>query len=72
MRAEIETLRNLHDRVREAIADASRDSSAAGSTGEAERQAAEKLSGVLAQELTIERQAATRLRVPRTSRRWPA
>lgn len=61
MRAEIDALRNAHDRLREAIADASRDASAAGSTGEAEREAAEKLTGVLAQELTIERQAATRL-----------
>jgi tetratricopeptide (TPR) repeat protein len=61
MRNEIDTLRNLHDRVREAIADASRDSSAAGTTGEAEREAAEKLSRVLAQELVIERQAAGRL-----------
>ena len=61
MRNEIDTLRNLHDRVREAIADASRDATAAGSTGEAEREAAEKLTGVLAQELAIERQASTRL-----------
>lgn len=61
MRAEIDSLRNVHDRLREAIADASRDSSAAGSTGQAEREAAEKLTGVLAQELAIERQAATRL-----------
>ncbi len=61
MRAEIDSLRNLHDRLREAIADASRDASAAGSTGEAEREAAEKLSAVLAQELAIERQAAVRL-----------
>jgi tetratricopeptide (TPR) repeat protein len=61
MRAEIDDLRSMHDRLREAIADASRDATAAGSTGEAEREAAEKLSGVLAQELAIERQAAVRL-----------
>ena len=61
MRAEIESLHNLHDRLREAIADASRDASAAGSTGEAERKTEQKLSAVLAQELEIERQAATRL-----------
>jgi tetratricopeptide (TPR) repeat protein len=61
MRNEIDTLRNLHDRTREAIADASRDATAAGSTGQAEREAAEKLSGVLAQELAIERQASARL-----------
>ncbi len=61
MRVEIYSLRNLHARLREAIADASRDASAAGSTGEAEREAAEKLSAVLEQELTIERQAANRL-----------
>jgi tetratricopeptide (TPR) repeat protein len=61
MRAAIEELRGLHDKVREEIADATRETSAAGSTGQAEREAAQKLSGVLAQELVIERQAAARL-----------
>jgi tetratricopeptide (TPR) repeat protein len=61
MRTAIEELRTIHDKVREEIADASRDASAAGSTGEAEREAAQKLSGVLAQEIGIERQAAARL-----------
>jgi chromosome segregation ATPase len=64
MRSAIEELRGLHDKLREQIADATREASAAGSTGEAEREAAQKLSGVLAQELAIERQAATRLGGP--------
>ncbi|HEX3902576.1 MAG TPA: tetratricopeptide repeat protein [Polyangia bacterium] len=64
MRAAIEDLRAMHDQLREQIADATRDAGAAGSTGEAEREAAEKLSGVLAQELTLERQAAMRLGGP--------
>jgi tetratricopeptide (TPR) repeat protein len=61
MRNEIEGLRTMHDKLREQIADASHDASAAGSTGQAEREAAGKLSAVLAQELEIERQAAVRL-----------
>ena len=61
MRAAIEDLRGMHDKLREQIADATRDATAAGSTGQAEREAAQKLGGVLAQELTIERQAAARL-----------
>ncbi len=64
MRTAIDELRTLHDKVREDIADATRDASAAGSTGEAEREAAQKLSGVLVQELAIERQAAGRLTGP--------
>ncbi len=58
MRAAIDELRTMHDKLREEIADATREASAAGSTGQAEREAAQKLSGVLAQELAIERQAA--------------
>ena len=61
MRAAIEDLRTMHDKLREQIADATREASAAGSTGQAEREAAQKLSGVLSQELAIERQAAARL-----------
>jgi tetratricopeptide (TPR) repeat protein len=61
MRTAIEELRGMHDKLREQIADATRDASAAGSTGEAEREAAKKLSDVLAQELALERQAAARL-----------
>src|SRR5450432_507748 len=61
MRATIEDLRTMHDKLREEIADATRDASAAGSTGQASREAAQKLAGVLGQELTIERQAAGRL-----------
>ncbi|HVV51850.1 MAG TPA: tetratricopeptide repeat protein [Polyangia bacterium] len=64
MRTEIEELRAMHDKIREEIADATHDSGAAGSTGEAEREAALKLSGVLEKELAIERQAATRLAGP--------
>ncbi len=61
MRATIEDLRAAHDKLREDIAQATRDAGAAGSTGEAEREAAKKLSGVLHDELAIERQAAARL-----------
>ena len=61
MRTAIEELRAMHDKLREEIADATREAGAAGSTGEAEREAAKKLSDVLAQELVIERQAAARL-----------
>ena len=64
MRAAIDELRGLHDKLREQIADATHDASAAGSTGQAEREATQKLSGVLAQELTIERKAAGRLSGP--------
>ena len=45
MRAAIDDLRTMHDKLREEIADATRDASAAGSTGEAEREAAQKLDG---------------------------
>jgi hypothetical protein len=61
MRAAVEDLRTMHDKLREQISDATHEASAAGSTGQAEREATQKLAGVLAQELVIERQAAVRL-----------
>ena len=64
MRAAVEDLRTMHDKLREQIADATHEASAAGSTGQAEREATQKLAGVLAQELAIERQAAARLSGP--------
>ena len=64
MRAAVEDLRTMHDKLREQIADATHEASAAGSTGQAEREATQKLAGVLTQELAIERQAAARLSGP--------
>jgi tetratricopeptide (TPR) repeat protein len=61
MRGVIENLRTSHDKLREAIADARRDATAAGGIGEAERETAKKLSDLLKQEMEIERQASQRL-----------
>jgi tetratricopeptide (TPR) repeat protein len=61
MRKVIEDLRGTHDKVREAIADARRDATAAGSIGHSERETAKRLSDLLKQELEISRQAMSRL-----------
>jgi tetratricopeptide (TPR) repeat protein len=61
MRGTIEELRGLHDKLREAIADARRDASAAGGIGEVERETTKKLSDTLQRELTIEKGAMARL-----------
>jgi tetratricopeptide (TPR) repeat protein len=61
MRKVIEDLRVTHDKLREAIADATRDASAAGGAGEAERATAMRLSDLLRKELELEKQAASRL-----------
>jgi tetratricopeptide (TPR) repeat protein len=61
MRTTIDDLRAMHDKIREAIADATHDAATAGSAGEAERVAGKKLSDVLRQELVIEERAVSRL-----------
>jgi tetratricopeptide (TPR) repeat protein len=61
MRKVIEDLRTTHDKLRESIADARRDASAAGSIGASEHETAKKLSELLQQELKILQQAAGRL-----------
>ena len=47
MRTTIEQLRGLHDKLRESIADARRDATAAGGIGEVERETTKKLSDTL-------------------------
>jgi hypothetical protein len=61
MRGTIEELRALHDKLREAIADARRDATAAGGIGEVERETTRKLSDTLQRELAIEKNAMARL-----------
>jgi tetratricopeptide (TPR) repeat protein len=61
MRASIEQLRNLHDKLSEEIADARRDASAAGAAGQAERITAKRLEELLQQEAGIENGAKMRL-----------
>jgi tetratricopeptide (TPR) repeat protein len=61
MRATIEELRGMHDKLREAIADARRDATAAGGIGEVERETTRKLSDTLQRELAIEKPAIARL-----------
>jgi len=61
MRASIEELRGTHDKLREAIADARRDATAAGGIGDVERETTRKLSQTLQRELALEKQAMSRL-----------
>jgi tetratricopeptide (TPR) repeat protein/archaellum component FlaC len=61
MRSTIEELRGMHDKLREAIADARRDATAAGGIGEVERETTKKLSGALQRELALEKTAMGRL-----------
>ena len=61
MRGVIENLRTSHDKLREAIADARRDATAAGGIGESERETAKKLTDLLKQEMEIQKQASQRL-----------
>jgi tetratricopeptide (TPR) repeat protein len=61
MRASLEELRGSHDKLREAIAEAKRDASAAGGIGESERETSKKLSDLLRREMEIEKQAAARV-----------
>src|SRR5665213_637885 len=61
MRTTIEDLRAMHDKLREAIADASHDAATSGAADQAERETAAKLTEVLRKEVSIERAAAARL-----------
>jgi tetratricopeptide (TPR) repeat protein len=61
MRSTIEELRGMHDKLREAIADARRDATAAGGIGEVERETTRKLSDALQRELALEKNAMARL-----------
>jgi hypothetical protein len=68
MRGVIDGLRATHDKLREAIADARRDATAAGGIGVAERETKKKLTDLLHRELDIERDAAARLSGPDRTR----
>jgi tetratricopeptide (TPR) repeat protein len=61
MRTTIDDLRAMHDKLREAIADAAHDAATSGAADQAERASAQKLSEVLRKEMEIERSAAARL-----------
>ena len=66
MRATIEELRGMHDKLREAIAEARRDATAAGGIGEVERETTKKLLGRrCSASWTIEKRA---MRAPRRQR----
>jgi tetratricopeptide (TPR) repeat protein len=61
MRTLIDGLRQMHDQIREAIADASQDAMAGGAAAESDRENGKKLSDVLRQEAAIEQKATARL-----------
>jgi tetratricopeptide (TPR) repeat protein len=61
LRAAIEELRSMHDKIREEIADASREASTAGVQGQFERESAQKLAELLRQENAVEDSAKMRL-----------
>jgi tetratricopeptide (TPR) repeat protein len=61
LRAAIDELHNLHDQIREQIADASREASTAGVQGQVERESAQKLDELLRQESAVEDSAKMRL-----------
>lgn len=61
MREAIDELRGMHDKLREEIADASRDATAAGAAGQAERATTERLATLLKQESEIQNNAKVRL-----------
>jgi tetratricopeptide (TPR) repeat protein/archaellum component FlaC len=61
VRVSIDALRALHEKVREGIADAKRDATAAGGIGEVERETTKKLNDVLQRELALEKKAMARL-----------
>jgi tetratricopeptide (TPR) repeat protein len=62
MREAIEELRGMHDRLREEIADASREATTAGAAGQADRATAQRLGELLKQESQI--QASAKVRLP--------
>ncbi len=61
MRTTIEDLRGVHEKLREAIADARRDATAAGGIGEFERETTKKLTEALQRELALEKRVIGRL-----------
>jgi tetratricopeptide (TPR) repeat protein/archaellum component FlaC len=61
MRLTIDDLRAMHDKLREAISDATHDAATSGTAAQAERETSQKLSEVLRKEVVIERAAAARL-----------
>jgi tetratricopeptide (TPR) repeat protein len=61
MRTTIEELRGVHEKLREAIADARRDATAAGGIGDVERETTKKLTETLQRELAIEKRVMGRL-----------
>jgi len=61
MRTTIEELRGIHEKLREAIADARRDATAAGGIGEVERETTKKLNETLQRELALEKRVIGRL-----------
>jgi len=61
MRTTIEDLRGVHEKLREAIADAKRDATAAGGIGDVERETTKKLTEALQRELALEKRVIGRL-----------
>jgi hypothetical protein len=61
LRAQVDELHQMHDQIREEIADASREATTAGTAGQAEREAAQKLDDLLRQESSVENAASARL-----------
>jgi tetratricopeptide (TPR) repeat protein len=61
MREAIDELRGMHDKLREEIADASREATTAGAAGEAERASTMRLDDLLKEEAQIENDAKIRL-----------
>jgi tetratricopeptide (TPR) repeat protein len=61
VRASLDELRGLHDRIRDEIVDARRESATAGAAGEAERASTARLSELLKQEQEIHNRAKHRL-----------
>jgi TolA-binding protein len=61
LRAAVDTLRNTHDKIREEIADASREDTAAGGSGQAEHDASLRLTELLRQEQELQGRAKYRL-----------
>jgi tetratricopeptide (TPR) repeat protein len=61
MRTTIEELRGIHEKLREAIADARRDATAAGGIGDVERETTKKLNETLQRELALEKRVIGRL-----------
>ena len=73
MRTTIEELRGVHEKLREAIADARRDATAAGGIGDVERETTKKLTETLQRELELEKRAigaAARATIARRSSAW--